>query len=164
MTAKDAQDKLRKLADPVLAASATRFFKTGPGEYGENDVFLGLRAATLRELAKEHQALPLEEVEALLQSEVHEDRSLALLILVRAVAKAPDALRKQVYDFYRSNTRFVNNWDLVDGSAPTLVGGYLVDKSRKALVGLAKSKSLWERRIAIVATQHFRWTRTRWPG
>ena len=155
MTAKDAQDKLRMLADRVLAASATRFFKTGPGEHGENDVFLGLRAATLRQLAKEHQALPLGEVEMLLQSEVHDDRALALLVLVRAVAKAPDGFRKLVYDLYRANSRHVNNWDLVDASAPTLVGGYLMDKSRKPLVGLAKSKSLWERRIAIVATQHF---------
>jgi 3-methyladenine DNA glycosylase AlkD len=155
MTVKDAQDQLRKLADPVLAASAIRFFKTGPGEYGENDVFLGLRAATLRQLAKEHQGLPLEEVEMLLQSEVHEGRALALLVLVRVVAKAPDSLRKQVYDLYRANTRYVNNWDLVDVSAPTLVGGYLVDKSRKPLVVFAKSKNLWERRIAIVATQHF---------
>jgi 3-methyladenine DNA glycosylase AlkD len=155
MTAKDVQDKLRKLADPVLAVSATRFFKTGPGEYGENDVFLGLRTATLRQLAKEHQGLSLEEVEALLQSEVHEDRALALLVLVGAVAKATESFRKHVYDLYRSNTRYVNNWDLVDVSAPTLVGSYLVDKSRKPLVGLAKSKGLWERRIAIVATQHF---------
>jgi 3-methyladenine DNA glycosylase AlkD len=155
MTAKDAQAKLRSLADPAAAASAARFFKTGPGEYSENDVFLGLRAAILRQLAKEHQSLPLDEVEALLQSEVHEDRALALLILVRAVAKAPDPLRKQVYDLYCANTRCVNNWDLVDVSAPTLVGGYLMDKSRRPLVGLAKSKSLWERRIAIVATQFF---------
>ena len=100
MTAKDAQEKLRKFADPVLAASATRFFKTGPGEYGEGDVFLGLRAATLPQLAREHQSLPLEEAETLVQSAVHEDRSLALLILVQAVAKAADSLRKQVYDHY----------------------------------------------------------------
>jgi 3-methyladenine DNA glycosylase AlkD len=155
MTAKDAQDKLRKLADPALAASATRFFKTGPGEYGENDVFLGLRAATLRQLAREHQKMPLDEVESLLQSPVHEDRALALLILVRIVTRAPDSIRKQVYDLYLASTRFVNNWDLVDLSAPPLVGGYLVDKSRKPLVDLARSQSLWERRIAIVATQHF---------
>ena len=155
MSAKHAQAKLRNLADPALAAAATRFCKTGPGEYAENDVFLGLRAATLRQLAKELQALPLEDVEILLQSPIHEERALALLILVRVVAKAPDALRKQVYDFYLANTRFVNNWDLVDVSAPTVVGGYLMDKSRKPLLSLAKSKSLWERRIAIVATQHF---------
>jgi 3-methyladenine DNA glycosylase AlkD len=155
MTARDAQDRLRKLADPAFAASSARFFKTGPGEYGENDVFLGLRAATLRQIAREHRGLPLGEAETLLQSEVHEDRALALLILVGAVSKAADSLRKQVYDLYRANTRHVNNWDLVDVSAPPLVGGYLVDRSRKPLATLARSKSLWERRIAIVATQHF---------
>jgi 3-methyladenine DNA glycosylase AlkD len=155
LTAKEAQKKLRTLADPALAASATRFFKTGPGEYGENDVFIGLRAATLRQLAKDFQKLALEEAKELIQSNVHEDRALALLILVRTVARAPDSVRKQVYDLYLANTRFVNNWDLVDVSAPAVVGGYLADKSRKPLSTLAKSKSLWERRIAIVATQHF---------
>src|SRR5438067_2213929 len=123
MTAKDAQDKLRSLADPAIAASATRFFKTGPGEYGEYDVFVGLRSATLKQLAKDHQDLPLEEVKTVLQSEIHEERALALLILVGVVAKAPDSLRKKVYDIYMANTRFVNNWDLVDVSAPTVVGG-----------------------------------------
>jgi 3-methyladenine DNA glycosylase AlkD len=155
LTARDAQQKLRSFADPALAASAARFFKTGPGQYGENDVFLGLRAATLRQLAKDHQGLPLKEIKTLLQSEIHEERALALLIMVRAVTKAPDSLRKQIYESYLANTRFVNNWDLVDLSAPTVVGGYLVDKSRKTLSTLARSQSLWERRIAIVATQHF---------
>jgi len=155
MTAKKAQEKLRSLANPDLAASARRFFKTGPGEYGENDLFLGLRAATLRQLAKDHQALPLEEVQTLLHSEIHEERALALLILVRAIAKAPDPLRKQIYDMYLANTQYINNWDLVDVSAPGVVGGYLVNRSRRPLIGLARSKSLWERRIAIVATQHF---------
>jgi 3-methyladenine DNA glycosylase AlkD len=155
MSAKDVQAKVRNLADPILAASASRFFKTGPGEYGEHDVFIGLRAATLRQLAREHRGLPLAEVETLLQSDVHEDRALALLILVESVAKSADSIRKKVYHLYCANTRHVNNWDLVDVSAPSLVGGYLADKSRKPLSVFAKSKSLWERRIAIVATQHF---------
>jgi 3-methyladenine DNA glycosylase AlkD len=154
VTAKDAQEKLRSLADPVLAKSAARFFKTGRGEYGENDVFVGLRAATLRHLAKEHQELALAETEGLLQSEIHEERALALLILVRKAGKAAGPVRKQIYELYLANTRHVNNWDLVDVSAPALVGGYLADKSRKPLARLAKSASLWERRIAIVATQY----------
>ena len=129
-----------------------RFFKTGSNE---NDVFLGLRAATLHEMSKEHRTMPLDEIRKLLQSEIHEARSLALLILVRTAAKSPDPLRKQLYDFYQANIQHVNNWDLVDVSAPTLVGGFLVDKSRKPLMTLAKSKVLWERRIAIVATQYF---------
>lgn len=154
MTAKAAQAKLKSLADPVLAQSAARFFKTGPGEYGEKDVFLGMRAQALRQLAKEHQGLTLSEIEVLLRSAIHEERALALLILVRVAVKAAASVRKEIYEFYLANTRYVNNWDLVDVSAPALVGGYLADKSRKPLVGLAKSGSLWERRIAVVATQH----------
>jgi 3-methyladenine DNA glycosylase AlkD len=153
MTAKDAQKKLRQVADPALAKSALRFFKTGLGEYGESDVFLGVRAATLHRLANEHREMPLAEIELLLQSKIHEERALALLIMVRLVAKAPPSQRRQIYDFYLANTRYVNNWDLVDVSAPALVGGHLADKSRKPLIGLAKSANLWERRIAIVATQ-----------
>jgi 3-methyladenine DNA glycosylase AlkD len=99
--------------------------------------------------------LPLSEVEVLLHSPVHEERLLALLVLVLGLGKRDDAHRKAVYDFYLGNTQHVNNWDLVDSSAPAIVGGYLRDKPRKPLVRLAKSASLWERRIAIVATQHF---------
>jgi 3-methyladenine DNA glycosylase AlkD len=152
LTAMDAQEKLRRLADPAVAAGASRFFKK---EHAGDDIFLGLRAATLRQLAKEFRGLPLSEVETLLRSAVHEERALALLILDLLVRKAADCTRKQVYDFYLANTAYVNNWDLVDISAPPLVGAYLVDRSRKPLYRLAKSASLWERRIAIVATQHF---------
>jgi 3-methyladenine DNA glycosylase AlkD len=152
MTAREVQDKLRRLGDPAVAASSARFFKQ---EHADGDVFLGLRAATLRQLAREYRELPLAEVEALLRSEVHEARSLALLILGMVVHRAPDSTRKQVYDFYLANTCHVNSWDLVDVSAPPLVGAYLVDKSRRPLYGLARSPVLWERRIAIVATQHF---------
>jgi 3-methyladenine DNA glycosylase AlkD len=155
MTAADAKKKLLEIASPEIAKSSARFFKTGPGEYGEGDVFIGIKVPNLRAVAREFRNLPLTEVEILLQSPIHEDRSLALLILVLGVAKADDAHRKAVYDFYLSNTRFVNNWDLVDASARELVGDYLIDKSRKPLYGLAKSASLWERRIAIVATYPF---------
>src|SRR5262249_49043750 len=99
--------------------------------------------------------LPLGEVEALLHSPVHEERLLALLVLVLGVGKGDDARRKAVYDFYLGNTQHVNNWDLVDSSAPAIVGGYLRDKPRTPLVGLAQSAWLWERRIAVVAPQHF---------
>jgi 3-methyladenine DNA glycosylase AlkD len=152
MNAHQIQEKLRSLSDPAVAASSLRFFKK---EHAENDVFLGLRAATLRQLAKEYRQLPLSEVETLLHSDIHEERMLALLILVLAVRKATDSTRQQIHDFYLANTRFINNWDLVDASAPSLVGAYLMDKSRKPLYRLAKSTSVWERRIAIVATQHF---------
>jgi 3-methyladenine DNA glycosylase AlkD len=153
--AADAKERLSSLASASVAKSSARFFKTGPGQYGEGDVFLGVKVPILRNVAREFRELPLEEVEILLQSPIHEERLLALLILVLVVARADDARRKAIYNFYLTNKMQVNNWDLVDSSAPALVGGYLMDKSRKPLVMLAKSKSLWERRIAIVATQHF---------
>lgn len=152
MTVQQIQEKLRCLADPVVAASSTRFFKKA---HCEHDIFLGLRAATLRRLAKEYRSLPLAEIEILLQSQIHEERALALLILCLVVHRAEDAIRKQVFELYLANTGHVNNWDLVDVSAPSLVGAFLADKSRKPLYRLARSKNLWERRIAMVATQHF---------
>jgi 3-methyladenine DNA glycosylase AlkD len=152
MTAKGVQKKLHSLGDPTVATSSAKFFKK---EHTDNDVFVGIRAATLRQLAKEYRQLPLAEIETLLHSEIHEERSLALLILELVVHRASDITRKQVYDFYLANIVHVNNWDLVDVSAPPLVGAYLVNKSRKPLYGLARSPILWERRIAIVATQHF---------
>jgi 3-methyladenine DNA glycosylase AlkD len=155
MKAAEARTKLHALASPEVAVSSARFFKTGPGQYGEGDTFIGVRVPALRKLARECRALPLAEIEALLHSPIHEERLLALLVLVLGVGKCNDAHRKVVYDFYLGNTQHVNNWDLVDSSAPAIVGGYLLDKPRKPLVVLAKSASLWERRIAIVATQHF---------
>src|SRR5262245_26552967 len=152
MLAREVQKKLRSLGDPAVAASSARFFKK---EHVDKDIFLGLRAATLRQLAREYRELPLAAVETLLHSEIHEARSLALLILGLVVHRASDSIRKEVYDFYLANTCHVNSWDLVDVSAPPLVGAYLVDKSRQPLYGLARSPSLWERRIAIVATQQF---------
>ena len=155
MKATEAREKLNAHASPEVAASSARFFKTGPGQYGEGDTFIGVRVPALRKLARECRALPLTEIEALLHSSVHEERLLALLVLVLGVGKCIDAHRKVVFDFYLGNTQHVNNWDLVDTSAPAIVGGYLRDKPRKLLVRLAKSASLWERRIAVVATQHF---------
>jgi 3-methyladenine DNA glycosylase AlkD len=155
MTAREIQDRLRGLGSPEAAAMAARFFKTGPGQYGEGDVFLGLRAAEMHRLAREFHALALDELRVLLQSEIHEDRLLALLIMVRRVWKAEEATRKAVYDLYLASTRHVNNWDLVDASAREIVGGYLADKSRDPLDRLAASPCLWERRISIVATHYF---------
>jgi 3-methyladenine DNA glycosylase AlkD len=152
MSATEIQQRLRSLADPAVAASSARFFKK---EHARDDVFLGLRAATLHALSKEHRELALTGVETLLHSGIHEERMLALLILVVAFRKAFDPARKAMHDFYLGNTSQVNNWDLVDASAPSLVGAYLFDKSRKPIHRLAKSGDLWERRIAIVATQHF---------
>ena len=155
MNAKVVKQKLKSLATPEVAKSSVRFFKTGPGEYGEGDIFIGINVPTLRTVSREFRSLPLEEIESLLNSPIHEERHLALMILVLQVAKCDDAHRRIVFDSYMQNTNFINNWDLVDCSAPHVVGGFLMDKSRKPLFRLTKSKSLWERRIAIVSTQYF---------
>jgi 3-methyladenine DNA glycosylase AlkD len=155
MTAEDARIRLRSLASPGAAQAATRFFKTGPGQYAEGDTFIGITVPAVRTVSRSFRALPLDEVRVLLNSPVHEERHLALMILVLQVAKCDEAHRKAAFDLYLSNTRFINNWDLVDCSAPQIVGGYLMTGPREPLFVLAKSKSLWERRIAVVSTQHF---------
>lgn len=155
MPVSEIQAKLRAFASEKNAQTAQWFFKTGPGEYGEGDQFIGVRAPDLRRLAKELKATPMDDCLQLLQSPIHEDRSLALLILVFAFTKGEAAAKKKIYEAYLAHTDFINNWDLVDVSAPHIVGAYLFDKSRKPLYKLAKSNSLWERRMAIIATQHF---------
>ena len=147
------REKLRAAATADRAAGALRYFKTGPGEYGEGDKFLGVAAPDLRKLAREGQDLKAADVRKLLTSEWHEERALGLLILVRQFERGDAATRDRVYDLYLRHTRHINNWDLVDCSAPPIVGAHLAAKSRKPLRQLAKSSSLWERRIAIVATQ-----------
>lgn len=144
--------QLKELADPEIAAHSQRFFKTGPGEYGEGDRFLGIRMPVLRRIAKQYSDLSLSDIEALLQSRNHEERLLALLILVLQYKRGDDSSRRLIFDFYARNTRFVNNWDLVDSSAHLIVGPYLADRSKRKLHQWAKSKNLWERRIAIMST------------
>ena len=155
MTASDIQKRLRALGSPEAAAMAARFFKSGPGQYGEGDILLGLSAEVMHRLSKEYRSLPLGDVRKLLRSRVHEDRSLALLILVRQATTGDEAIKQKIYELYLAHTRYVNNWDLVDASAREIVGGYLHNKSRDPLVQLARSDSLWERRISIVATHYF---------
>ena len=155
MTANELQQRLQSLGVPERAKACARFAKTGPGEYAEGDRFLGRNAATMRGLAKEFRALPLAQIEATLHSAWHEERAVALLILVLQYPKSDVDTKKILYDFYLANTRHINGWDLVDCSAPHIVGAHLFERSRKPLAKLAKSKSLWERRIAMVATQHF---------
>jgi len=144
--------KLKMLGDPQRALMLQRFFKTGPGEYGEGDVFLGLRVPEIRKLAKEFQALPLHAVIQLLHSPIHEARLLALLIMVRAYQKGDAALNERIYRTYLKNTRFINSWDLVDLSAEPIIGAHLTYLSRDPLKALAISDLIWERRIAILAT------------
>jgi len=149
------QKKLAKLADPRRAIASQRFFKTGPGEYGEGDIFRGIRVPVLRRLSREYQAITLPEAEQLLRSSFHEDRLLALLLWVRLYSRGDRLMRRKIYSLYLKNARFINNWDLVDSSAEHVVGAFLWDKDRERLYQLAKSKNLWERRIAIIATFHF---------
>ncbi|MBW1897026.1 MAG: DNA alkylation repair protein [Deltaproteobacteria bacterium] len=146
---------LRKIGDKERAETSQRFFKTGPGEYAEGDLFLGIRVPELRKLAKVYEHITLTETTELLQSAIHEERLLALFIIIRRYAKGTEVEQKKIYGFYLKNIRFVNNWDLVDTSAEHIVGAFLKDKPRELLYKLAKSKRLWERRIAIISTFHY---------
>jgi len=155
MKAQEITRRLKALGNKEQAAISQRFFKTGPGQYGEGDIFLGIKVPVLRKLAKEFADLPLKEVKTLLNSGIHEERLLSLLILVRRFGQGDDLIRQEIYDIYLKNTSSVNNWDLVDVSAPYIIGPYLAERSTAPLYRLAKSKSLWERRIAIMSTFHF---------
>ena len=155
MTARDLQSRLDCLASPKDAVFLQRFFKTRPGQYGEGDRFLGIRVPVLRKLAREARDLPLGQTVRLLHSPFHEARMLALLILAGQMPRAAEAVRRNIYDCYLGNTAHINNWDLVDVTSPHVVGAYLADRDRCVLDRLARSRSLWERRIAIVATHWF---------
>lgn len=146
---------LLSLADQDIADHCLRFFKTAPGEYGFGDRFLGIRIPVIRQQVKRYQAASLTTASRLLKSDYHEIRLFALLLLVMQFSKADEKRQHKIYDIYLTNTRYINNWDLVDSSADKIVGPYLEDKDRAILQSLARSESLWERRIAIIATFHF---------
>lgn len=155
LTASFILDELQSVASTEKAAHLSRFFKTGPGEYGEGDSFLGIPVPLTRNIAKANLETPLEELQILLHSPWHEARLCALLILVERFKKrkTTDEERTIIYQFYLKNTRRCNNWDLVDLSCPTLVGGYLLHQTDHSLLyRLAESDNLWEQRIAIVST------------
>lgn len=145
-------DEIKQCVDPVKREYLPRFFKTGKGQYGEGDQFLGVVVPNTRIVAKRHKDEPLEVMAELLQSEWHECRLCALLMLVERFKKSDEKGRKEIYDFYLPQTHRINNWDLVDLSAPQIVGEYLLDKSRDELYRLAESTLLWDQRIAVVAT------------
>jgi 3-methyladenine DNA glycosylase AlkD len=146
--------KLRNLGNAEKAKILRGFFKTGPGGYGEGDVFLGITVPVLRKLAKGYSDLDDQSVVKLLQSAIHEERLLSLLILIRKYCRGADKEKKKIYGMYLRNTPHINNWDLVDLSAEHIVGHFLMKRSKQPLHKLAKSSSLWERRIAIMATFH----------
>jgi len=154
-TAREVIERLRALGNPERARASQWYFKTGPGEYGECDLFVGIPVPALRKLSKEYGSLSLAETVFLLQSEIHEARLLALLVLVRAYGRADAGGKEEIFRLYLGNTRFINNWDLVDSSAPYIVGPHLCGRGREALRTLAASSLLWERRIALMATFHY---------
>jgi len=155
MKTEDIRQRLRNLADEEKAAVLRGFFKTGPGQYGEGDVFLGITVPQLRKLARECRDASDSQVKNLIRSAVHEERMLALFLLIGKYGRGDLKEKKDICEFYLKHARFVNNWDLVDLSAPVIVGDFLLDRSRKPLYTLARSASLWERRIAIISTFAF---------
>jgi len=155
---KKLQNEVRGNSDPNRVNTLQRFFKTGPGQYGEGDVFSGLTVPQSRKIAGKYHNLPLEELGKLLHSKIHEERLIALLILVGQFDRGSDKLKKEIYEFYLKNAHKINNWDLVDTSAHYILGRYLWETrkdTKKVLSSLAKSDNLWERRIAIISTFYY---------
>jgi 3-methyladenine DNA glycosylase AlkD len=146
---------LDKLKNPKQAKLLQGFFKTGKGEYGEGDIFLGIKVPVQRKVAKKYGNLSLNEIQKFLNSKIHEYRLVALFILIDQYQKGDKIVKKRIADFYLKNTKNINNWDLVDLSAPKILGDYLLDKSRSVLYRLVKSKNLWERRISVLSTFAF---------
>jgi len=155
MRASSIRKVLRKLGDADIAQHSQRFFKTGKGEYGEGDRFLGIRVPVLRQHIRQCRDVDAEEVLKLLASKYHEERLFALLLLVDKYQRGADREKAWIYKHYLANSQYINNWDLVDSSADKIVGAHLLQRSRKPLYKLARSKSLWERRIAVMATFYF---------
>ena len=155
MNHKIIHNDLLQLANEQIAEHSQRFFKTGKGEYGEGDIFLGIRVPLLRKLVKKYRGISITEVRKLLHSKFHEERLLAVLMLVQLFKSADESVQKQVYDLYLENTEFINNWDIVDISASNIVGAHLYEKDKAPLYDLVQSKNLWERRISIISTFYF---------
>lgn len=154
-TAAAIRNEIRALADPEIAAHSQRFFKTGKGEYGEGDRFLGIRVPVIRRQVKSHRDASLQAILAILRSRWHEERLFAVLALVDRYGRGDDETKKQVFNAYLDHLRFVNNWDLVDSSAHLIVGPWLESRSRRRLRTMSKSGNLWVRRVAIMSTYHY---------
>lgn len=137
------------------AVTLQKFFKTGKGEYGEGDIFMGIKVPVMKELAKKYISLNFSDIQKLLKSKYHEERMIALSILVNKFKKANEIERKKIYDLYLRNTKYINNWDLVDCTCHKIVGAYLDGKDKKILEKLARSKNIWEKRISIISTFYF---------
>ena len=155
MAYKQFSEQLKKAANKKDAEILQWFFKTGKGEYGEGDRFLGIKVPGIRVIAKKNTDLTFKEIQKALRSVYHEERLAALLILVEKYSKAVTEGKNKIADFYLANTKHINNWDLVDLTAPKILGKYLSNKSRKILYAFARSENLWERRISIISTFEF---------
>lgn len=153
------EKELEKRRNPEKAAILKRFFKTGKGEYGEGDIFLGINVPEQRKLAKLFQNLERKEILLLLKSKIHEKRLIALLILILKFEKGGKKEKQNIFTLYLASTKYINNWDLVDCSAPNIAGKWLLERPEKErtkiLKSLACSESLWERRIAVISTLEF---------
>lgn len=156
MKATDVEKDLQRLTTSAKAKASSWFFKSGEGEYGYGDKFIGVTVPEQRSVAKKYfKDIDLGEVEKLLHSEIHEYRLTALIILTYKFAKESEEGKKKIYDIYLKNLKYVNNWDLVDSSADKIVGAYIQDRDRSILYKLAKSDDLWENRVAMISTFHF---------
>ena len=155
ISAKGAAKRLAGVARPDKIAIYQNFFKTGKGQYDEGDIFIGVSVPDTRKIAKEFKALSLSEIKKLIHSKIHEERLLGLILIVNQFQAGDEKLKAQLYRYYLKNKKYINNWDLVDVSAHLVVGIWLLDKDRSVLYRLAKSKSLWDRRIAILSTFSF---------
>ena len=149
------KNDLRSLGSKKKAEASAWFFKTGPGEYGEGDVFIGLTVPEQRRIAKKYRDLSLTDAVKLLRSKEHEFRLTALIIMVEKFRRGSEKEKKMIFDRYLKNTKWINNWDLVDSSAPYIVGGYLLGRPHDLLFKMARSSDLWQKRIAIISTFAF---------
>lgn len=154
-TVDDLRKELYKKADRKKAELLQRFFKTGKGEYGEGDLFLGITVPDSRKIAVKFREIDFTGLALLISGKFHEERLIALLILVLKFEKADAPGQKKIYDFYIKNKKYINNWDLVDLTAPKIVGAYLEDKDRGLLYTFARSKNIWDRRIAMLSCFHY---------
>ena len=155
MSLTEIRKAISKQKNPAQAIILQRFFKTGKGEYGEGDIFYGIKVPEQRTVAKQFKNLALDDLKTLILSKVHEERLIAAFILVDQFKSGDEKKKKIVFDFYLKNRKGINNWDLVDLSAPKIVGAYLIDKEKKLLYKFANSEDLWEKRISIISTQAF---------
>jgi len=155
MNLTEIKKEIKKSANPQKAELLQRFFKTGPGQYGEGDIFLGIMVPVQRSIAKKFKQLPLKDLKELLYSDKHEERLISLLILVEQFRQGNDQLKEEIFTFYHLHRKRINNWDLVDLTAHIISGSYLMDKDKTILYKLADSKNIWDRRIAVLSTFHF---------